>query len=195
MILIIGRTGTGKDYLARELCKQGLSAVCSYTTRPPRFSGEATHLFISPEEAGRITDKVAVTNINGYEYFATAEQMKGCDIYIIDPNGTSELLKNCPDVKFDICYLQSDESVRRTKAVARGSDIERETAVYDARNEAENAQFRAFENMINDPYALNAFKTSHPNVRRVLIGRNDYTPEAITGIVDTLISSEERRIS
>jgi hypothetical protein len=80
MILIIGRSGSGKDFLARELAKNGLSQVKSYTTRPPRYEGEDTHIFISAEEASRTEGKIATTVINGYEYFATAgaDERKRC---------------------------------------------------------------------------------------------------------------------
>ena len=47
MILIMGRTGSGKDYLAKQLAKQGLSILPSYSTREPRHPGENTHIFIN----------------------------------------------------------------------------------------------------------------------------------------------------
>ena len=186
MILIIGRSGSGKDFLARELAKQGLSQVKSYTTRPPRYEGENTHIFLSAKEARGFGDKIATTVINGYEYFATSSQMKNNDVYIIDPRGTAELLQNCPEVTFDICYLQADDSCRRAMAVGRGSDLAKEAKVYDMRNADEDAQFREFENMLKDTYAFYAFKNKYPNVRQVIIGHNDYRPETMNNLVQSL---------
>jgi len=195
MILIIGRSGSGKDFLARELAKNGLSQVKSYTTRPPRYEGEDTHIFISAEEASRTKGKIATTVINGYEYFATAEQMKEDDVYIIDPRGSAELLQNCPEVSFDVCYLQADDSCRRAMAVGRGQDMVKEAAVYQMRNADEDAQFREFEGMLKDSYAFYAFKNKYPNVRQVLIGHNDYRPETMSELVSSLTAGIAGRLT
>ena len=186
MILIIGRSGSGKDFLARELAKKGLSQVKTYTTRPPRYEGEDTHIFISVEEAARTDGKIATTVINGYEYFATADQMKENDVYIIDPRGAAELLQNCPEAFFDVCYLQAEASCRRAMAVGRGQDMAKEAEIYQMRNADEDAQFREFEGMLKDSYAFYAFKNKYPNVRQVLIGHNDYRPETMAELVGSL---------
>lgn len=116
MILIVGRSGSGKDFLARELSRSGLKQVMSYTTRPPRRPDENTHIFIRPEESAAYQDKIATTEINGYEYFATKQQMKDNDIYIIDPHGLYELLDHCPDILFTVVYIQADYQIRQKKA-------------------------------------------------------------------------------
>ena len=48
--VLIGESGSGKDTIAKELSKLGYKQVISYTTRPPRYTGEDTHIFIPPEE-------------------------------------------------------------------------------------------------------------------------------------------------
>lgn len=183
MILIIGRTGSGKDYLARELAKSGLKQVLSYTTRPPRTPDENTHIFISPEETGNYNDKIATTVINGYEYFATKQQMTDNDVYIIDPNGTYELLENCPDVPFIICYLRADNDQRRDRAVGRGADKQKEAEVFDKRDASEDPQFSAFEKMLSSDEEYQAFLEKYPNTV-VLNKRNDYK----AGTMETLAS-------
>ena len=40
-----------------------------------------------------MTDRVTETVINGYQYFATREQFDECDVYVIDPNGLSDLFQ------------------------------------------------------------------------------------------------------
>ena len=85
-ILIIGRSGSGKSTLANYLTeKYGLKQLESYATRPMRVKNEKGHRFITPEEAKNFTDRVAETVINGYEYFATRQQVDECDVYVIDP--------------------------------------------------------------------------------------------------------------
>ena len=71
-------------------------------------------------------------------------------------------------------------------AVGRGSDLAKEAKVYDMRNADEDAQFREFENMLKDTYAFYAFKNKYPNVRQVIIGHNDYRPETMNNLVQSL---------
>lgn len=144
--LIMGRTATGKDFLSAILTKSGMRQVKSYTTRPMRTENEDTHIFVSEEEARRHTDKVAQTVINGYEYFATREQVNDSDIYVIDPKGMYELTGNMPEQTFRIVYLiPADEEKRIKSAKDRGSDPEKEMAMYRTRTVDEDEQFSRFE--------------------------------------------------
>ena len=82
-ILICGRSGSGKDTFAKLLKSFGLKDVCSYTTRPRRDGEGDTHTFITEKEVKNYPNKIAVTEINGYTYFATKEQLEEADYYII----------------------------------------------------------------------------------------------------------------
>ena len=144
MILIAGRSGSGKDAYARELENLGLKGVKSYTTRPRRNSSEDTHIFIKAEQSGYVSDKVATTVINGYEYFATRQQVEESDFYIIDPHGIAELLENCPDVEFMIVYIYADRLVRSNRAMGRGEPL-KESRIFEERENSENLQFSVFE--------------------------------------------------
>lgn len=147
MILIAGRSGSGKDLYARELEKLGLKGVKSYTTRPKRYETEDTHIFIDEEQSSYVHDKVATTVINGYEYFATRRQVDESDYYIIDPHGITELTANCPDVEFFIVYIYAERGTRLERAVSRGN-AEKETAVFKNRDKSEQLQFSLFESDI-----------------------------------------------
>ena len=98
MIVILGRSGRGKDTCAKYLTdKYGLTQVKSYTTRPKRGENEDTHIFINKSEVNNyINDMAAYTKIGEYEYFATKTQVQENDIYIIDPKGLYELKKTMP---------------------------------------------------------------------------------------------------
>lgn len=110
MIYIVGRSGSGKDYIGKILQeKYGLKPLLSYTNRPRRLGEKDTHIFINtityPSEVfdenwcswhdddGYVKKEkpVAYTKINGYQYFATRTQLKESDYYIIDPQGLYEL--------------------------------------------------------------------------------------------------------
>lgn len=147
--LIIGRTGSGKDHLIDLLEKQGLRIVRSYTTRPRRTENENTHTFITADEASAITDKVATAVINGYEYFATAEQVSNADVYAINPDAIDELAKNMPDTTFHAVYVNvPDDMQRRFNAVKRADDRIKEEQIFNARNDNESPQFDEFENKL-----------------------------------------------
>ena len=147
---IIGRTGTGKDYLAKKLEERGLRVLKSYTTRPMRVENEDTHIFITPEEAKDYTDRVAQIKINGYEYFATREQAKNSDVYIIDPVAFDELSANMPETALSIIYLSSDKLDRKCHAVSRAANPIKEEEIFSKRNKDESKMFSDFEKLINN---------------------------------------------
>lgn len=146
MICIIGRTGSGKDYLAKEFEKLGYKVLKSYATRPKRYENEDTHIFITKEEAANITDKMAVTEINGYEYFSTISQLKENDIYIIDPEGLKTLTKSVDGKELiSVIYVCVDKNKRKERAIGRTNNTEKESIVFNNRENSEDKQFTEFE--------------------------------------------------
>lgn len=88
LICLVGESGSGKDTIADILkLDYGLKSIKSYTTRPKRYNGENTHIFVDDKAFSELKDVVAYTEFNGYKYCATAEQIENNDIYIIDPDG------------------------------------------------------------------------------------------------------------
>lgn len=171
ILLIIGRSGVGKDHLARLLKEMGLNIVISYATRPRRNKKENTHIFISSEEAKTYTDKVATTTINGYEYFATKKQVEKSDIYIIDPNGVYELVQNMPDTEFGLVYIKSDETLAAERAAKRGNNYAEQKEIFVKRRASEDAEFSEFEETwVNN---TGIFENSNVVLKRLII--NDYS--------------------
>ena len=149
-MLIVGRTGSGKDTYAKYLEKLYLKGVCSYTTRPRRPGEGDTHIFIEKEEVENFPNKVAYTEINGYEYFSTKEQLDKSDFYIIDPEGINYLNQNFPDVNYKIIYIYASYDIRKERAISRVpiEDRFKEEYIFNQRNSSENAQFDLFEKLI-----------------------------------------------
>lgn len=142
-ILICGRSGSGKDTFAKLLKSFGLKDVCSYTTRPRRDGEGDTHTFITEKEVKNYPNKIAVTEINGYIYFATKEQLEEADYYIIDPNGIEYLHSHFPEIKYRIVYIYADRKIRKQRAISRGGAKER--SIFISRDKSENEQFSKFE--------------------------------------------------
>lgn len=172
-VLVGGRSGTGKDYLAHLLPGNQL---ISYATRPMRFPNEPNHIFLSEEEANKLTDRVAETFINGYQYFATREQFAQSDIYIIDPVGLKDVCERASDTPVCFIYVQADEDVRRQRAINRADDKEEASRVFDMRTADEDASFSNFERLINAD-DLSEFHEAYPTVQTLIIVNNNQNDE------------------
>ena len=205
MYLIVGRTGSGKDYLAQKIIelstvitaddkpinKEPMTVLKSYTTRPKRNESEDTHIFITKGEAVSYTDKVATTQIGDYEYFATANQVEHTDLYIIDPHGIEELTKSMPDTEFQIIYVHVNEDLnRRINAIKRAEDKIKEEEIFAKRNAAEDEQFTEFEDKIF--HRMDKEICFPNNVKSVIIAENDYTDNCMENHACMIIVDRER---
>ena len=128
MILLVGKSGSGKSTVADILTKEyGLSQIQSYTTRKPRYEGETGHIFVSEEEYAQIkdNDKVAETFFDGNHYCATVWQIEENDVCVIDPAGVTALAKRYTGKKkFLVVYLSISKETRRERMYTRGDTSE-----------------------------------------------------------------------
>lgn len=145
--LFIGRTASGKSSIAKAVCvKMGLTQVISYTTRPMRKSEKngSDHIFISEDEVYKYENDIAAyTEINGYKYFTTFEQIESSDVYVIDPIGVDNLKIKCGD-KYDFVeiYIRTPQKLAETRARMRGDKLKD----FKERWVSENKQFTDYEN-------------------------------------------------
>ena len=170
-IMVVGRSGSGKDTLANLLKETyGYTQLYSTTTRPRRTPNEDTHVFVSEEEANQMTDRVAETVIDGYQYFATKGQLEESDIYLIDPRGLDCVCKNAPDTPLYVVYVEASQDTRLRRAKARAADPDEAEKIFYSRQASEDAQFTEFETLIKD---REAFQKAYPTARRLRILAND----------------------
>ena len=196
MILIMGRTGSGKDYLAKQLAKQGLSILPSYSTREPRHPGENTHIFINPGEVGLYPDKVATVVLNDCMYFSTREQVMQHDVYVIDPKGVKELLLNCPEIPFTVCYVETSLDVRMKNALDRVAPEDRaeEQTVFVKRNLDEDPIFSEFEEILHDKKALDLYLKRYPNIKYLISVNNDSRIDTESVAKDLINMNEKAKL-
>ena len=182
MYLIVGRTASGKDYLAHLLEKHDMHGVLSRTTRPKRGDNDTSHIFVTPEEAATQTNRVAFTSINGYEYYALDSDVIDKQWYIIDPNGITPLTESMPDTEFHIIYVSANDDTRKQKYLSRakGDDAKAEFASRDA---SEDEQFTKFEDMLRDNEHTDSMQLPK-NVREIRILPNDFTEKTMIDAAD-----------
>lgn len=94
-VLLLGKSGVGKTTIAEYMERNyGLKQVVSYTNRPQRFEGEVGHKFLTEQNVEKIKEKfpnmVAADTYDGHFYFATAEQVEECDVYVINPSAVEQ---------------------------------------------------------------------------------------------------------
>lgn len=103
MLLLIGKTATGKDTIQKELIKMGMKSVVSYTTRPPRL-GEVdgiTYHFITQEEflnkyhKGFFAETTSYNVATGetWYYGSAVEDLNDDKVIIVNPHGLRQLRK------------------------------------------------------------------------------------------------------
>ena len=140
LFCIMGETASGKDTLTKKLCEDtSMKAIVSYTTRPRRTNEGDTHIFVDDSVYEQMKDNLAAyTEINGFRYWTTIEQIYDNDIYIIDHNGL-ETLENLGLEDIDLCsiYINVPIDIRLERALYRGDSLED----FFSRNKSEMRQF------------------------------------------------------
>ena len=162
LLCVMGRTSCGKDTLVGKLCERtGLTAITSYTTRPRRTGEGDTHIFSTREvyEQMQVDGNVAAyTNISGYDYWTTIEQLYQHSIYIIDPKGVETLRKlNLPNLRLVTIYINTPDDIRKERALNKRGD---DRIVFMKRDMAERDQFRAMLRNADFDYAISNIDAS-----------------------------------
>jgi guanylate kinase len=156
LLLIIGRTASGKDSLVNKLCERtGLQAVISYTTRPRRENEGDTHIFTTKaayEQRKADGNIAAYTEIAGNLYWTTVDQLYMNDIYIIDYDGMKTLKAlNLPNLRLVSIYINVPDKIREERALNYRKDNKE---VFRIRDFSETRQFREMLKNADFDYAV-----------------------------------------
>lgn len=117
LILIVGKSGVGKNYLCKVL---NLNPIPSYTTRPMRINEQnnVEHIFVDTstfQEHKKNKQIFAATKYCNYYYWTTLQQINNnnYNAYIIDPEGIKylkdyEFLYGDIKRKYKIVYFRTN---------------------------------------------------------------------------------------
>lgn len=159
LILVIGRSGAGKDTLVRAATEvltdtYKIVSVPSYTDRPIRVmeTNGVEHTFLTAEQFDELLKRetiFAYTKIGdtGYRYCSTIEMLERLDgdtiFYIIDPNGYYYCSKFKDKFNIKVVYVKADGAIREHRANERNGD----SSIWQKRNADEDEQFTRFEEL------------------------------------------------
>lgn len=156
LILIVGRTASGKDSLVNQVCdRTGAKQLISYTTRPRRPNEGDTHRFVTEDDYQTFASNnqiAAFTQIGQYKYWCTFDQLYEASFYVIDPDGIKTLRDlNVPNLRLVTVYIHvsDEERQRRALEVRKDDKIAFRTRDFNERN-----QFREFERNLEFNYSI-----------------------------------------
>jgi guanylate kinase len=142
-IILAGKAGSGKDYLAAKLKELGYIKDISFTTRPMRIGEiEGIHYNYITEEvfADMVQADGFYENVcfNGWYYGTSVESWEKSHVFISTPRGI-DAVRTVDREDCFIVYLDIDENIRRER-ISQRSDADS----VDRRIEADRKDFENF---------------------------------------------------
>lgn len=145
MIVITGRTASGKSTLAERLEQHGYSLLKTYTTRPRRADETNEYHFIDNPEAydGRMLE----TTINGHRYFTRKTDIHYYDMMVVDANGVIDMALSGITPQH-IIFIDIDTPTRQKRYMKRNND---DAETFQKRNHAEADAFEDLMHLLRMP--------------------------------------------
>jgi len=133
MILLVGKSCSGKDTIRKELNKLGYKSIVTYTTRPPR-NGEIDGVDYHFVDASRFramdlmgcfveTTSYNVASGETWYYGSAVDDLKEDSVMIVNPEGL-RLIKKLKSLKPIAFYLVADEDTIWERLKQRGDNDE-----------------------------------------------------------------------
>ena len=153
-LIIVGKGGSGKDYMRKILEDRGFRYCVSHTTRPPR-DGEVNgddYYFISDEDArknyiggGLFYEHVS---FNNWIYGTSKKEFEVSNLFIMTPTGLGSMGKKDREESI-VVYLDIDDGIRRDRLSLRN-----DADILERRLKADELDFSGFKDFdvrITDP--------------------------------------------
>ncbi len=162
-LLLLGKSGSGKDYLLRKLTEKGLKPGLKWTTRPARKyeTPDVTYKFVSEERfKNLISEKrflcyqTFLVTPEGKEhenwyYGLTLEEFDNSQVFIMTPGEFSTLSQDQRKGCF-VVYLDIDRKTRKQRIQGRGDKNDSVERRLDA-DEIDFKDFSDYDLRVTDP--------------------------------------------
>lgn len=150
-IIVCGKSGSGKDYLRKNLQSKGLLYASPYTTRPKR-TGELDGVdYYFTEEESYLKNRNTIFiegNFFGWFYGIGKEQWSYYDLFILPPS----MIEKIPVEQRKICfiiYLDIDREIRKERLLSRNGVKGDKTEEGDSIERRLNSDDEDFKNFTN----------------------------------------------
>jgi len=142
-LIVVGKGGSGKDYLVGLLKNAGYRYCVSHTSRPRRVNevDGVDYYFIEKNIAAEMTQKDLFyewVEFNGWFYGTSIEEFNSANLFIMTPSGIAKLKKDDRKNSF-IIFLDINEDILRSRLALR-NDADK----MDRRIEADKKDFFEF---------------------------------------------------
>lgn len=158
MVVILGKTATGKDSILNNLiADHGFERIIVYTTRPMR-NGEIQHKnyhFISEEDfkqkidSGFFAEWKVYTTTEGVWYYGSAiedyEMANAKTVVILTPAGYQDIIKKLSSKPISF-YIYSNIETIRKRAIMRGDNFDE----FMRRIEQDDRDFKNVEQLVDE---------------------------------------------
>ncbi len=161
--IIVGHSGSGKDFLMRKMIQQGLKGGIKMTTRPMRINEvqDVTYNFVDFQI---FKDKInndelvcyqrfEVTPLNKapeiWYYGITKEEFNDSQVFIMTPGDLSQIDQETTKKCF-VVYLDIDRKIREHRILKRNDNNDSVLRRLDA-DEIDFKDFRDYDLKITDP--------------------------------------------
>lgn len=135
IVILIGKSSSGKDTMMRNLVRSGMTPIVSYTSRPKRkgeVDGKDYH-FVSKEQFIKLTQRGVFMEYRSYDtsvdgikdtwYYGTPWINPELTDYVtvLEITAAKKFLEVYGPEKCRVIYLMADDDVRERRAKKRGS--------------------------------------------------------------------------
>jgi guanylate kinase len=162
-LIILGKSGSGKDYLMRKLVEKGLKGCLKMTTRPQRkFEKQGiTYNFVNDNQ---FTELIKENKFLAYQTFhvtpegrnpetwyygVTLEEFNESQVFIMTPGEFSNIDEDTRKKCF-VVYLDIDRSVRESRLFRRKDKNDSITRRLDA-DDVDFSEYNDYDLKITDP--------------------------------------------
>ena len=154
MILLVGKSASGKDTIRKHLNRAGFPSVVTYTTRPMR-KGEvdgATYFFVTQSKFKEMeaqgffleTTSYNVANGDTWYYGSAYPNLQFNSVMIVNPDGLKAIKEKFGNEVVSFLITAKDE-VLKNRQIKRGDDPKEA----ERRLEADNKDFQGIEDYID----------------------------------------------